>query len=116
MLGMDCLTANTPHLNPLPYTTTASRRLGSLQGERKAVDGEWWGPASRERHERRGKDAQRRVPTKALVGDQEAPLRFCETNPFYFRVNFVISILDIATYVVCSRVCKWVRFGKRTHF
>ncbi|SRR6266404_6879400 len=27
--------ANTPHLNPLPYTTTASRRLGSPQGERR---------------------------------------------------------------------------------
>src|ERR1017187_3632948 len=58
------------------------------------------------------------------TGGTPAPLRhrdernvpFHETNPFYFRVVFDVSILDTETYVVCSGVCKWVRSGKTNPF
>ena len=45
-----------------------------------------------------------------------APIRFCETNPFRFRVVFVISILDTVTYALAVAFANWVRFGKRTQF
>src|SRR5207245_1815914 len=47
-----------------------------------------------------------------LWRDTGVYIRFCETNPFYFRVLFDVSLLFIATSVVCSGVCKWVRFRK----
>jgi hypothetical protein len=45
-----------------------------------------------------------------------APIRFCETNPFYFRTFFEASFLYTTTYAVCRSVCKWVRSGKTNPF
>ena len=44
------------------------------------------------------------------------PIRFCETNPFYFRGLFATSHVFTVTYAVCSHVCKWVRSGKTNPF
>ena len=43
-------------------------------------------------------------------------IRFCETNPIYFRAFFYTSCLFIESYTVCSSVCKWVRFPKTNPF
>ena len=93
--------ANTPHLNPLPYTTTASRGLGSPQGERQ------------------GKLAI----TKATVDESDAGKggvsvktcvfpkrthRFCGRFLVYHQhFQLLMSFAEL--------VCRWVRFGKRTH-
>ena len=45
-----------------------------------------------------------------------APIRFCETNPFYFPSIVDVLFLFTKSYAVRSQLCKWVRFRKRTHF
>src|ERR1017187_5627952 len=47
-------------------------------------------------------------------GERNVP--FYQTNPFCFRVLFDGAISFSETYAVCSDICKWVRFPKRTHF
>src|SRR6267154_6795752 len=39
-------------------------------------------------------------------------IRFCETNPNYFRTVYDVSFLFTEAYVSCSGVCIWVRSGK----
>jgi hypothetical protein len=80
--------ANTPHLNPLPYTTTASRGLGSPQGERRgkkrfmvnlqntAIALAYGG-------------SLRKDATKVGLG--MADICFYETNPIYFDGKNVVS-------------------------
>ena len=43
-------------------------------------------------------------------------IRFCETNPNYFRTVYDVSFLFTIAYVSCSGVCIWVRSGKTNPF
>src|ERR1017187_5914279 len=47
---------------------------------------------------------------------RERNVPFYETNPFYFRAVLDVSCLFAITYVVCRRVCKWVRCRKTKPF
>src|ERR1035441_9820111 len=111
--------ADTPHLNPLPYTTTASHPTRLPQGERNGFC-LCRGYGVTKWHEN---VAVRGLGTPSLgvgatrcCGQLGAPIHFCETNPFYVPSVFDVSISFTEPYAVCRGICKWVRFGKRTHF
>src|ERR1700722_15112424 len=106
--------ANTPHLNPLPYTTTGllreydaqrvvglrSIRLGSPpRGEEDAL-------------------ALRRAMARQIsccATQRDPHIRFCDTNPPFWKTKYCGTSLWAASYEFAKRFCRWVRFGKRTH-
>src|SRR6266478_5618583 len=114
---MDCLRVNfgktflfvgadTPHLNPLPQTTAASRGLGSPQGERKAMD--------------RWRAYFASTVLFGLMLRNTGPRR-----PIYVFTKRTHRFADIFWVQTSSRErlvlemferIRWVRFGKRTHF
>ena len=63
----------------------------------------------------RGRDARATMERKTGQRGSERNVPFYETNPFGFRGLSGVSVLLTETYAVCSVVCKWVRFPKRTH-
>jgi hypothetical protein len=63
-----------------------------------------------------GKDAQQRVPTKALTEGEGEPLYVSakRTHRFGRLVSVYLTYLKILISFA-GPVCSWVRFGKRTH-
>jgi len=64
----------------------------------------------------RATTAGRSVGFGSIAREKSPPIRFCETNPFHFRLLFDVCNLCTVICVVCSRVCKWVRSGKTNPF